>query len=468
MTDDIRLEAYREAAAAMRRGDFHISVPVDPPDQVGALGRDLLELAHGLERRFTELEALNRLSRELNSGVLLEEVLEKVYAAFKKVIPYDRIGFALLEDGGRTLRSHWAKMEYAYPRLVKGFSAPMAGSSLQAVLETGRPRVINDLAAYLAEHPASFSTRLVVEEGVLSSLTCPLRMEGKPVGFLFFSSRFAGTYEDAHVDVFLQVADTVSAILEKSRLYGELVRLNALKNSFLGMAAHDLRGPLANILSYLELLREGLIEGEGGRRDALADMERIAESSLRMVESLLDVTAIESGHVRLEPRPVPLRPFLAKLHGLAALMGRKKGMEVSLVLSPELPASFPMDPDRIEQALLNLLTNALKFSRPGARVLLMAKPSEGGGLKLGVHDEGPGLSRSARRGLFREFAPGAARPTAAESSTGLGLAIVRRIMEAHHGTVSVVSSEGAGSVFQLELPSGGGGTVRTVSGPEAP
>jgi signal transduction histidine kinase len=468
MTDDSRLKAYRDATAAMRRGDFHISVPVDPPDQVGALGRDLLELAHGLERRFLEAEALNRLNQELNNGVLLEEVLDRIYAAFKKVIPYDRIGFALLEDEGRTLRAHWAKMEYAYPRLVKGYSAPMAGSSLEAVLETGRPRILNDLAAYLDEHPKSASTRLMVEEGVLSSLTCPLRMEGKPVGFLFFSSRFARTYEDAHVGVFLQVADTVSAIVEKSRLYGELVRLNALKNSFLGMAAHDLRGPLANILSYLELLREGVIEGEAGRRDALADIERIAESSLRMVESLLDVTAIESGHVRVAPRPVPLRPFLEKLHGLAVLMGRKKGMEVSLFLAPELPESFPMDPDRIEQALLNLLTNALKFSRPGARVMLLARPTEAGGLKLGVHDEGPGLSRSARRGLFREFSPGAAKPTGSETSTGLGLAIVRRIMEAHNGTVSVVSSEGSGSVFQLELPAGGGGTVRTLSGPTAP
>lgn len=464
MTDDKRLRAYREAAAAMRRGDFHIDVPVGPDDQLGELGRELLDLAHGLERRFTEYEALTRMNRELNSGMLLEEVLDRIYSSFKRVIPYDRIGFALLEDGGRTLRAHWAKMEYGFPRLVKGYAAPMAGSSLQSILETGRPRIINDLRAYLDAKPRSASTRLMVEEGVLSSLTCPLVVKDKPVGFLFFSSRFPRTYESAHVETFFNVAETVSAIVEKSRLYGELVRLNSIKNSFLGMAAHDLRGPLANILSYMELIKEGIISDEAGRQDAMADISRIAESSLRMVESLLDVTAIESGHVRVEPRPVPLKAFLEKVNALAALMGRKKGMEVSLVLAPNLPESFPMDPDRIEQALMNLLTNAFKFSRPGARVMLMARLSETGALKLGVHDEGPGLSASARRGLFREFSPGAAKPTGGEASTGLGLAIVRRIMEAHGGTVSVVSAQGAGSVFLLELPPPGG----AVSGPAAP
>lgn len=454
MNDEARLRAYREAAAAMRRGDFRFELPPGGGDPLDRLGRELQELAHGLERRFAEFQALNRMNQELNSGLLLEEVLERVYSSFRQVIPYDRIGFALLEDDGRTLRAHWAKMEYSYPVLVKGYSAPMAGSSLAAVLETGRPRIINDLEAHLKERPGSASTRLMLQEGVRSSLTCPLKVKGKAVGFLFFSSRFAKTYEDAHVDVFLQVADTVSAVVEKSRLYGELVRLDALKNTFLGMAAHDLRGPLGNILTYMDLLRTGVIDTEEGRRDALSEVARIAESTLKLVESLLDVTAIESGTVKVRPRPVPLSEFLARVKDRGALAARKKNVDVCLVAAPSLPEVFPLDPDRVEQALMNLIGNAVKFSKPGSRVLIMARLAADGGLELGVHDEGPGLSASSRRGLFKDFAPGSSKPTGGEKCTGLGLAIVKRIVEAHGGTVGLVSVPGTGSIFILRLPAG--------------
>ena len=456
MDDEARLRAYREAAAAMRRGDFRFEFPPGGGDPLDRLGRELQELAHGLERRFAEFQALNRMNQELNSGLLLEEVLERVYSSFRRVIPYDRIGFALLEDEGRTLRAHWAKMEYSYPVLVKGFSAPMAGSSLASILETGRPRIINDLEAHLKARPGSTSTRLMLQEGVRSSLTCPLKVRGKAVGFLFFSSRFAKTYEDAHVDVFLQVADTVSAVVEKSRLYGELLESNRVKNAFLGMAAHDLRGPLGNILIYADLLGTGVIEGEVARRDAISNVGRIAESTLKLVESLLDVTAIEAGTLRVVPRHVELRPFLGRVRDLAALSARRKSIDVCLVASPSLPETFALDADRIEQALGNLLGNAVKFSPAGARVLLMARPAPDGGLELGVHDEGPGLSESSRRTLFKDFSPGKTKATGGEKCTGLGLAIVRRIAEAHGGKVRVVSAPGAGSIFILTLPAGGG------------
>ncbi|MBI5597559.1 MAG: GAF domain-containing protein [Elusimicrobia bacterium] len=452
METDSRIEAYRQAAAAMRLGRFALDIPVSPSDQVGALGRELRELAHGLERRFTEFDRLIRLNHDLNAGVLLEEVLERLYASFKGVIPYDRIGFALLEDEGKTLRAHWAKMEYAYPCLTKGFAAPMAGSSLQPLLESGRPRILNDLREYLALHPASESTRLMVQEGILSSLTCPLRAGRKPVGFLFFSSRFAKTYAQAHVATFLEVAGTVSAVIEKSRLYGELMELNRLKNTFLGMAAHDLRGPLADIQCYADLLSNGLLEGDEARAAAVKDIGRIAESALRLVESLLDSAAIESGSIQVRPVPVRLRDFLLRMQTRGSMLARRKGMEVDLVTAPDLRPESILDPDRIEQALMNLVANAVKFSRPGARILLLARRWEDGSLELGVHDEGPGMSASARAGLFKDFAPGEARPTGGEMSTGLGLAIVKRIMHAHRGTVKVISAQGLGSIFLLRLP----------------
>lgn len=225
MNDDSRINALRAAVESMRRGEFEIALETGPQDGLGKLSSDVLVLAHTLQRRCAELEALNRLNSILDSSSPLEDVLEQVYGAFRHVIPYDRMGFALLEDEGRTVSARWAKVEYANPRLVQGHSAPVKGSSLQQILESGRPRIINDLRAYYVAHPGSASTRLMVEEGVLSSLTCPVLLDSKPAGFLFFSSRFAKTYEEVHIDTYLRLAEALSGILERNRLQNELRRL---------------------------------------------------------------------------------------------------------------------------------------------------------------------------------------------------------------------------------------------------
>ena len=451
MTDN-RLPTYREATLARERGHFDVPIPVGEKDAVGQLGEALGLLAHRLERRFEQQFRLTRLTESITSGLMLEEVLENLYVSFRGVIPYDRIGFALLEEDGRVLRAQWARSEAPEVFLKPGFSAPMQGSTLESILETGRPRIINDLAAYLKEKPDSRSTELMVKEGVLSSLTCPVVSKGRPVGFLFFSSRFPNTYEDEHVEVFLQVAATVSALLEKSRLYSRLVALDRMKNDFLGMAAHDLRGPIGNIMNYAELLSLGLIEDEEGRRNALLDIRRIGESCLNMLETLLDVSAIESGHVKVAPRPTPSRPFLERVTDLGALLARKKSTTVSLNIAAALPAAITIDPERMGQALTNLVSNAVKFSPKGSEVLIEGAATPDGGVRFSVKDHGPGIPDAEKKKLFKDFSRTSVKPTGAERSTGLGLAIVKRLVEAHNGTVEVANAPGGGTVFSIILP----------------
>jgi PAS domain S-box-containing protein len=167
-------------------------------------------------------ESLADLAAGVDAGLLIEEVLDHVFETFRTVIPFERIGCALIEDGGRTLRSVYARSLASEIELPVGYSGPLKGSSLQSVLETKRPRILNDLEAYLREHPDSESTQRVVAEGIRSSLTCPLISMGKPVGFLFFSSSRPRTYSDLHVETYLGIAERLSLILEKGRLYQEL------------------------------------------------------------------------------------------------------------------------------------------------------------------------------------------------------------------------------------------------------
>jgi diguanylate cyclase (GGDEF)-like protein len=228
---DERIPAYRRAALAMARGQFRPPLPVaaqgPAADEVDRLGRALLRLGATLERRFAEANALVRLGERVNAGLVLGEVLDQVFDSFRPIIPFDRIGCSLLEDDGRVARAVWTRAVGGVPQLGPGYTAPLEGSSLAQIIETGRPRIINDLEQYLREHPGSRSTRLVLADGVRSSLTCPLVALGRRVGFVFFSSNRAGSYTERHVELLTLVAGQLSLVVEKGRLYADVLQAKA-------------------------------------------------------------------------------------------------------------------------------------------------------------------------------------------------------------------------------------------------
>ncbi len=452
--DDRRIAAYRDAAVQLRLGQFPVDVPLEGVDELARLGEAIRALAQTIEQKYREMSELVRITEKVNSGLILDEVLEYVYASFRGIIPYDRIGFSLLEDNGRVLRARWARSEAATVRLGVNYTGKMEGSSLQQVLETGRPRILNDLVQYLADHPSSDSTRLVVEEGVRSSLTCPLVNEGKPIGFIFFSSFQPKTYRDVHVELFLQIAGQLAAIVEKSRLYKELLELNEAKNRFLGMAAHDLRNPIGAVLSFAALMREGVLGAvTPQQKKVLQQMEQSCGGMLHLIDDLLDVNAIESGHLVLEKKFVPFASYLERLIDLDGMLAGGKGIRVNLEIEGDLP-EVSLDEMRMQQVIDNLVSNAVKFSEPGTTVVVRVScdETEPRSVRVSVIDQGPGIPEDEVGRLFQDFSRTSVRPTRGEKSTGLGLSIVRRIVTAHGGTVSVESTVGKGSTFSFSIP----------------
>jgi len=174
--------------------------------------------------RTAELEKLAGLAERINSAILPEDVLQHVFDSFRPTIPYDRIGFAIITEDGQTVRAAWACSDQAHMELGKGYEEPLKGGTLENILKTGEPRILNDLEAYREAHPGSDSTRLIVDEGMLSSLTCPLYAMDNPLGFLFFSSRFKEAFTDVHIQFFQQIAGQLSHAIEKSRLYSDLLQ----------------------------------------------------------------------------------------------------------------------------------------------------------------------------------------------------------------------------------------------------
>ena len=225
---DRRIEAYASWIQGLSAGRH-----VPPPrarggGPVAALGRELEHLAELLDRRETELRHLLEVIRQAERGVLLEDVLDRIFDSFTGLIPFERLGCAFLSPDAAVLTAYWARSKLGAAQIGKGFAQPMKDSSLQEILASGRPRIINDLGEHLRLHPQSESTRRIVAEGGRSSLTCPLIIEGNPIGFLFFTSWRVGTYRDLHQDLFLQIAALVAVVIDKSRLLERLLEDNQM------------------------------------------------------------------------------------------------------------------------------------------------------------------------------------------------------------------------------------------------
>ncbi len=463
---DLRIHQYIQATEKMQEGFFDIHLPITPEDEISRLGRSIVELARVLDVRYQQLAKLDQITTQINSGLFLDEILEGVFRDFREMIPYDRIGFALIEKDGNLVRARWAKSTLPVIYLNRDYTAPLEGSSLKRILQTGKPRIIDDLVAYLAAKPDSESTQLMVKEGIRSSLTCPLIANGIPIGFIFFSSKLPGAYDSVHSDIFERVAQQLSVIVEKGRLVSdltdqkrkiekqnqELLRLSDIKDSFLGMAAHDLRNPIASIQMVAEMLNNPGMKFEPAEtREFLDIILGQTKYMLNLLNDLLDISQIESGKINLEMEQVDLKAFLVETVTRFNRFAQQKGSGVQLDACDE--GMVQADSLRLRQVMDNLISNAVKYSPPGSLVRLNGFRKEKV-WRIEVIDEGPGISEKDQQKLFMDFAKLTARPTGSEKSTGLGLAITRRVVEAHAGKIGVDSTMGQGSTFWIELPAG--------------
>jgi diguanylate cyclase (GGDEF)-like protein len=196
--------------------------------RLAAAQRRERELQTMVDLRTQEIRSLGSLTEKINTAVGLEEVLEHVWTSFRTVVPYNRIGFAEVDNETETVRAVWARSDASEIKIGTGYSAPLGSTSLGRILETGKPRIINDLAAYLERKPQSAATRALVEEGMRASMTVPLKAMGHEVGFLFFTSQTAEIYTEKHARLLARISGQLSLAIEKSRLYDRLLETTKL------------------------------------------------------------------------------------------------------------------------------------------------------------------------------------------------------------------------------------------------
>jgi signal transduction histidine kinase len=229
-----------------------------------------------------------------------------------------------------------------------------------------------------------------------------------------------------------------------------LEKLSAIKDAFVATVSHELRTPLTSIRGYLELV----LQGEAGdlteeQREFLLVVDRNSNRLLTLVGDLLFVAQVETGEFVLNQTETDLRALAADCLESAQPVAVEK--EISLTLSGESFPPVDVDAARIGQVLDNLISNALKFTPAGGSVGVRLRRSRGSAV-LEVTDTGPGIPELEQQFLFERFFRTPLATAQAVPGTGLGLAIAQAIAQAHDGRVSVVSVEGQGSTFRLELP----------------
>ena len=241
------------------------------------------------------------------------------------------------------------------------------------------------------------------------------------------------------------------------QLNGELARLNAEKNEFMAVAAHDLRAPLGIVRGLLELVRDGKIATAEKRAEAVRQALGEAQRMHTLVDDYLGAHALESGTVPVRRERLDLGAAAQAAGVRHAGAAEKKGQRID-VEAPAGKVWVTADAGMLAQVADNFVTNARKFSAAGATVkieLLVAEAEGGGGVaRLTVTDEGPGIAAEEQGRLFTKFGKGSARATAGEASTGLGLAVAKRLAEAMGGAVgceSPANERGTGATFWVEV-----------------
>lgn len=399
-----------------------------------------------------EQTILDDVNRRVAAKASLTDVMNFLFESIQTLYPCDRIGLAFLEDEGRRIVAHWAKALYEPLLLKPGYAEDLSGSSLQSVITEGCSRIIYDLVRYEEEHPRSASTRMLVREGVRSSMTCPLLVEGRAFGVIFLSSRDPKVYTPYHARLWRALAERISQAVEKVWRIEQLTAANQAYNEVLAFVSHELKNPIASMITDARVLAQGYL-GEMDPRH-VAKLERLIRKGnylLDLIREYLDLARMEGGHLHLRASETNLiEDVLEPALDLVQPLFLEKRMHLERHYPPH-PAPVVCDASLLKIVLVNFLGNAAKYGREGGLVRLRYDrwPDR---VLVSVWNEGPGFPPEERSRLFRKFSRLQTPELKAQKGTGVGLYTAWRIVHLHGGHVDARSKHGHWAEFEFDLP----------------
>jgi PAS domain S-box-containing protein len=418
-------------------------------------------------------------SRELASSLDYEATLQAVTRA---AIPHfaDWASVSLLTDNGQIQQvavwhSDPRKVQLAHELARKYPPNPNDPVGVPNVLRTGKaellPQIPDELLVQLI--PDQELLRIIRELQLRSSLVAPIIARGKTLGAISFimaeSNRRHGEDDLALAE---ELGRRAGAALDNARLYRDLQVASRLKDEFVSTLSHELRTPLTAILGWTHILGSSPPSPEKLLR-GVSVIERNAKAQAQLIDDLLDLSRVVTGKMRLAVRQMsPIEVVEAALETVRP-SAEAKGIRLHSVLDP---AAGPLlgDPDRLQQIVWNLVSNAVKFTPKGGRVQvrLLRVQSQ---VEIEVADDGQGITPEFLPHVFERFVQGDASVSRAHGGLGLGLAIAKHLTELHGGTLEARSAGlGQGATFSVKIPlsatrgASAADVHPAVNGPSAP
>lgn len=330
----------------------------------------------------------------------------------------------VLEDNGNVVR-----INFAAEKAIQQTSKEVVGKNVRLFVDldrSGDPRILDQLR----------NKRSPLEEALEGEI-CVRRKDGSVF--------------PAEVSVSPVTIDNTTNIIVALKDVSERRRMDEMKSQFVSTVSHELRTPLTSIAGSLGLLAGG---AAGVLPDKAARLIGIAQSNsqrlVRLINDILDIEKLESGQMALRLERVDLRELA--MRSIDAVSGMASDHKVQVELDGRATATVMGDMDRLIQVIVNLLSNALKFSPSGETVTVRLMVDDGPTVTLTVLDRGPGVPEAFRSRIFEKFAQADSSDTRQRGGTGLGLAISREIAERHGGRLWFDPDPGHGAVFHLQLP----------------
>lgn len=452
-----------------------------------------------LERQNRWLSALHKMGSTFRSAVSLRLVIENLLAGVIEGLSFETAILMEFDWENKRATIHVpAKterlnlIEKKLGKSIDGMEIPIEAISESAMQDILKHRIIfrknlSELTVGLEHFISPLEGELIqkilgVKRLVIMPVVAGSETLGVVVGFsqnVYIGEREVSTME-AFANQSALLLEAALLIDRLKRVNQELLEANQVKSMFLATMSHELRTPLTAIIGFSELLMEGVMgELNDEQKDSLKEVLHNAADLLELINSLLDLTKIESGKMRLDRRPFDLKETLRRICGTVSPLIHKKGQTLSLDVPEKLPTAFG-DEKKIQQTLLNLIANANKFTPNGGTINIVIsifpdldavrldsglwnKISDiephlkDGALKIVVSDNGIGISPDQYERVFEMFHQVDSSTTRSFGGTGVGLSLAKKFVEMHGGKIWVESELEKGATFTVVIPLTGEG-----------
>jgi signal transduction histidine kinase len=420
-------------------------------DEVQARTR---ELAQSVE----ELRALGEVTQAVNSTLDLETVLSTIVAKAVQLSGTEGGGIYVFDELEQLFR---LRATYGYSEeLIAAVQDQHLGASdaIRQATQARQPQEIADIR----DEPPSPVREIAMRAGYRARLVVPLVSADKVVGVLVIRRKQPGNFPKDTIQLLQTFAAQSVLTIQNARLFREiedksrqLAEASERKSQFLASMSHELRTPLNAIIGLTQIMVTNAARfGTEKAQEPLRRVNAAGTHLLSLINEILDLSKIEAGKLKLNPEPVNLPRLIDEAIGTAGQLAEKNQNRL-IVEAQENLGALNADSMRLKQILLNLLSNACKFTKEGEVALRVRKVADGGDwVELAVADTGIGLTAEQQAKLFQEFTQADSLTARRYGGTGLGLALSRKLARMMGGDVTVTSEPGKGSVFMVRLPGG--------------